>query len=369
MQFFSYASPRISLFFQELTAVNRFKAIKSTNFTILRLKLLLLRDLRPISLMIFSVLLSLWTSAQLPVSTKPASNFRQKSYRIAGDSLQIDTISVISKTFMVDSIDPGDYRLDFVNAILYWNRKPVSDSVTIRYRVFPYKLNPVTQRMRYDSIMNNMSITPYEFNNELSESQRGMFNFGNIKAEGSFGRQIAFGNSQDAVFNSIFNLQLNGMLGDSIELQAAITDNNIPVQPDGTTQQLNEFDQVFLQFKKRNWQLNLGDIDIRQTDSYFLKFYKRLQGISFQTTNRISKNVTSGTLASGSIAKGKFTRNIIQALEGNQGPYRLSGANNEFFFIVLANTERVFIDGELMQHGEDQDYVINHITAGISFMI
>ncbi len=347
MQFFSYASPRISLFFQELTAVNRFKAIKSTNFTILRLKLLLLRDLRPISLMIFSVLLSLWTSAQLPVSTKPASNFRQKSYRIAGDSLQIDTISVISKTFMVDSIDPGDYRLDFVNAILYWNRKPVSDSVTIRYRVFPYKLNPVTQRMRYDSIMNNMSITPYEFNNDLSESQRGMFNFGNIKAEGSFGRQIAFGNSQDAVFNSIFNLQLNGMLGDSIELQAAITDNNIPVQPDGTTQQLNEFDQVFLQFKKRNWQLNLGDIDIRQTDSYFLKFYKRLQGISFQTTNRISKNVTSGTLASGSIAKGKFTRNIIQALEGNQGPYRLSGANNEFFFIVLANTERVFIDGEL----------------------
>ncbi len=315
-------------------------------------------------------LITFWSprsNAQLPVANTPASNLRQKILKIESDSLKIDTISVVPNTFSIADISPSDYRLDFVKAVLYWKKKPAVETVTITYRVFPFHLNPVAQRMSFDSVMNNFYVKPFEFNNGLANAQRGIFDFGTLKAEGSFGRQIGFGNRQDAVVNSTLNLQLSGMLGDSIEIQAAITDNNIPIQPDGNTQQLNEFDQVYMQFKKRNWQLNLGDIDIRQNQNYFLNFYKRLQGISFQTTNRISTSINSKTLVSGSIAKGKFTRNFIDALEGNQGPYRLRGANSEIFFIVLANTERVFVDGQLLQRGEDQDYVINYNSAEISF--
>ncbi|MET0634998.1 MAG: hypothetical protein ABWZ25_03155 [Chitinophagaceae bacterium] len=320
--------------------------------------------LRGILVIVFLLCLTSVIRAQVPV---PNSNLRSKLIVVRSDSTRIDTSSIIPATFTIDGVSPESYYLDFVNGMVYWNRRPATDTVRVSYRVFFTRLNPVSQRMKYDSIMNNMSLVPYEFNNELSNVQKGIFNFGTMRAEGSFGRQISFGNSQDAVLNSTLNLQLSGMLGDSIEVQAAITDNNIPIQPDGTTQQLNEFDQVFLQFRKKNWQLNLGDIDIRQNSSYFLNFYKRLQGISFQTVNNIGENMVSRTLASGSIAKGKFTRNIIVALEGNQGPYRLQGANNEIFFIVLANTERVFIDGQLLQRGEDQDYVINYNTAEVTF--
>ena len=305
------------------------------------------------------------SQAQPAVSN--SSNLKQKTFRVIEDSIRVDSMSIIPESFSVNNVVASDYRLDFVNAILYWINKPTVDSVTITYRVFPFRFNAAIQRMNFDSVVNNFYIKPFEFNNASAGSQQKIFDFGKLRAEGSLGRQIGFGNSQDAVLNSTLNLQLGGYLGDSIELQAAITDNNIPIQPDGTTQQLNEFDQVYLRFSKKNWQLNLGDIDIRQSNSYFLNFYKRLQGLSFETTNQLAPNLQARSLVSGSIAKGKFTRNVIQGLEGNQGPYRLAGANNEFFFIILANTERVYLDGELLQRGEDRDYVINYNSSEVTF--
>ncbi len=278
----------------------------------------------------------------------------------------LDSLSIVPQTFSLPGLPDSIYSLDAVNAVFTWKQPPAADSVLARYRVFHTRLNAPVRRMEFDSIMNNFLGQPYTPARDWQQRDR-FFDFGNLNYNGSFGRGISFGNSQDAVVTSNLNLQLSGFLADSIEIMAAITDNNIPIQPDGTTQQLNEFDRIFLQFRKRDWQLSLGDIDLRQQQSYFLSFYKRLQGVSFETKSSLSEKVSNRTLVSGSIAKGKFTRNILDPQEGNQGPYRLTGANNEFFFVVLANTERVYMDGELLQRGEDQDYVINYNTAEIAF--
>lgn len=310
----------------------------------------------------------LLAAAQNPrPATPPGSNLRKKMISAKQPSILLDSMSIVPGTISIAGIPDSLYDIDFVNARLTWKHLPPMDSILVHYRVFRTRLNAVVTRMQYDSIMNNFMGQPFVPDYAGVGAADNFFNFGNINYNGSFGRGISFGNSQDAVFTSNLNLQLSGYLADSIEIVAAITDNNIPVQPDGTTQQLNEFDRIFLQFRKKTWSLSLGDIDIRQQQSYFLSFYKRLQGVAFETTTAITDSISNRTMVSGSIAKGKFTRNILTVQEGNQGPYRLQGANNEFYFVVLANTERVYIDGVLMQRGEDRDYVINYNTAEIAF--
>ena len=213
--------------------------------------------------------------------------------------------------------------------------------------------------VRYDDKMQD---TIRVIRNELASlSSEAMFGEG-IKRSGSISRGFSIGTNQDMKLNSGMRLQFSGKLSSDLEIVAALTDQNIPIQPEGTTERLEELDQVYITIKHPNAAATFGDFEMKSSIGEFGKINRKMQGLEGEIFSGEAKG--KGVIAG---SKGKFNTNQFLGSDGNQGPYRLSGINNEKLIIVIAGTERVYIDGEELKRGENNDYTIDYSIAEITF--
>ncbi len=318
-------------------------------------------------------LFTIWAGCFLLLCPKvfsQSSSSRQKIIPVV-DSIQVDTLSLVPGTVYIlsgkDTLKTEHFSVDFAKSVLTWVKKPETSTVEIHYQVFPFLFtkrysNRQTEQIQVTAIDNS------EFNKKPLQEESGntLFNVQGLTKSGSISRSVGVGNNQDLALNSNMALQLSGKITEDLEITAAISDDNIPIQPEGNTQQINDFDKVFIQLKRKNSSLTGGDFELRRPDSYFMNFYKRTQGGSFSTSYS-SKGWNYKSSLSAAIAKGRSTRQLFNGTEGNQGPYRLAGNNGEQSIIVLSGTERIFLDGTLLTRGQENDYVIDYNTAEITF--
>jgi hypothetical protein len=150
---------------------------------------------------------------------------------------------------------------------------------------------------------------------------------------------------------------------------ASLSDDNIPIQADGNTNKLQEFDKIFIQLYNDNFKIIGGDFWLNSPTGYFMQYHKRGQGITGEYSTYLNDEKTKSwrAYAGAAFSKGRYNRQMIYGIEGNQGPYKLSGAENETFIVILAGTERIFLDGKLLKRGQEFDYIINYNTAEITF--
>ncbi len=190
---------------------------------------------------------------------------------------------------------------------------------------------------------------------------------GELNSKGSIIRGITFGNNQGSSVQSSMDMQISGKLSPDVSILASISDHNLPVQADGYTQTLQEFDKIYLQLNIKNHSIiRAGHLDLNDETTYFGRYQRRSMGLQFLTSWEKNGNKTSVDV-SGGVARSEFFRMRFQGIEGNQGPYRLTGKNGELFITIISGSEQVYIDGILMKRGENQDYIINYNTGEITF--
>ena len=310
------------------------------------------------------MLLPVWLFAQQSSLRTRWVNLR-KGEKIK-DSLSIDPASLLI-------LQPKDAKLNAVfdpsgNSVQFQTDSTSPDSIQISYRVFPFNLSKriFNRDLRvYDSSRYYMD--PIGRGGRYYEAKEELFTTPGLNKTGTISRGISFGNNQDVFVNSALNLQMEGKLGNDVTILAAISDQNIPIQPEGNTQNLQQFDRVYIQLSGKGATLTAGDVLLKNKESYFLKYLKNVQG-GFAEVKYKPINESEATTAIGAaVSKGKFNSMFLDAVEGLQGPYKLRGPNNERFIIVISGSEKVYLDGRLLTRGFNYDYVIDYNQAEITF--
>ncbi|WP_338814027.1 hypothetical protein V9L05_01085 [Bernardetia sp. Wsw4-3y2] len=251
------------------------------------------------------------------------------------------------------------------------------DSIQISYQTIPFKIKNWTfkrsQEEYEQAAMQNFIDTvdrKAEKNTVITEERQELFS-SNLQKAGSITRGVSVGNRQDVFVNSNLNLQLEGKLTDEIELTAIISDQNVPFQPEGNTQQIQQFDRIQIQLRHKNASLTAGDVVLQQgigkNTPHFMRFYKNVLGGVLQTNFQRDSTFSTQQKIGLAAAKGQFQSYQLPVQEGVQGAYRLVGANNERFIIIQAGSEKIFLDGQLLQRGFNYDYIIDYNTAEITF--
>lgn len=297
-----------------------------------------------------------------------ASNFRTKTIVSNNQFISLDSLTLYWTSLQITDRKgrPVNFEIDPEHNAVKVNS---SDTLYASYRVFSENYH--SDRYHKDTAIvfdpSSPFNNPYIYSNTVEAED--FFGGSSLKKSGSISRGINIGNTQNLSVNSSLNMQLSGNIGPNLKLLASLSDANIPIQADGNTNKLQEFDQLFIQLYNEDFKLTGGDFWLNTPKGYFMQYKKRAQGLTGEYRGYLddAKTKSWSMYASGAFSKGKYNRQMIYGTEGNQGPYKLIGADNEAFIVVLAGTEQVFLDGHLLKRGQEYDYTINYNTAELTF--
>lgn len=305
-------------------------------------------------------------SVALAQETNPL--YVSEKIRVTNDTITLQNKNINPSEFTIldkngNRINQENYEIDYTNGKMIFQNIQ-TDSLELIYFKLPdfltkeyaiYDENRVVSNEEYNGMLYSLDVgTPKQF-----------VPFEGLNTSGSISRGVTVGNNQNAVTNSSLDLQITGKLSDKVSIRASIQDNNIPIQEGGYSQKLDEFDQIFIELFSDMWNIRAGDLFLENRQSRFLNFNKKVQGISTNFTFGSDNKTT--IFSSVGLVRGQYARSSFTGQEGNQGPYKLRGNNGELYVLVVSGSERVYVNGILLERGEDKQYVIDYNAGEVIF--
>ena len=300
-------------------------------------------------------------------SQEVSKDFRKIKLDLKKDTIQFDSIAINSQNFRVFDaknklIKAKQYTIDFRTATLIINSKKYPQ-ITVAYFRFPEFITKTYSPFQNSLVLQNNSNNGQLYSLTTNKKRTDIQLFDGLQTRGFITRGVTTGNNQNAVTNSSLDLEIAGKLSDKVTLRANIFDTNIPIQQNGTSQNLTDFDRIFIELFHEKWRVKAGDLSLKNNETFFFPLQKQVSGLEVEAN--VTDELKVG--ASGAVVRGKFNTYRFTAIEGNQGPYKIFGANNEAVILMIEGTDQVYVNGVQVKRGENEDYTIDYNLGEITF--
>ena len=183
-----------------------------------------------------------------------------------------------------------------------------------------------------------------------------------MNASGSFFRGLELGGNGNNTLNGGLRMQIAGKISNETFISGVVTDETLPIQPDGSTADLDELDKVFIQIDNPKFSIVAGDIETHEEHVSINTFERKLIGLDnkIEFNDRVIRSVIGQS-------KGTYQRLEIKGQDGNQGPYYLTTVDGLSNTVVSSGSEKVWLNGVLLKRGEDLDYTIDYSKGEVYF--
>ena len=253
-----------------------------------------------------------------------------------------------------------DYQIDYASGKITFDKSVLSRedvTWTITYRAIPFNFLKIYKRDLFDSTIDDQTeaTSKKDVSSDLERPpisvSRTSDSPSQLEYSGSRTFGISVGSGRALSQNQEFRINVSGNVSENIEVLAMLSDQDLPIQPEGMTEDIQDINQKLIRIMHPNVTGTLGDFNATLGPSEFIFFPRALEGV------KVEGDFEWGQfhLIPSALPKGQSTSKVIRGQEG-RSEYRLD-VNNQFV-IVKAGSEIVWLNGEKMRRGENNDYII-----------
>ena len=247
-----------------------------------------------------------------------------------------------------------DYLIDYgAGTVRFLKDYPPATIVQITYRILPFAIKREYKRdlFRQDQPLEQpLGETELESRTDLTEQRSPESALPPVQVTGTQTFGVSVGSKRSLSQERALRISVDGKVSENVSVTALLSDQDLPIQPEGTTENIQDIDQKLIRITSPNVTGSLGDFEgsLGNTDIFF---NRSLEGV------QVSGDLNWGKfhLIPSAIPKGQSASKTIRGEEG-RSEYRIDVEGE--FVIVKAGTEIVWLNGQRMRRGENNDYVI-----------